>query len=121
MNFDVVPAHKWRLDGKLESARTDRLLKTRFNEIVHQVIEQATLHSCRCKQVKRISAKRAALVLQLPSTIVDLFHNGAGGYRASFFQAIATGEAANRFIIDSLLPLLKVFVLNNPNKIALGS
>ena len=47
--------------------------------------------------------------MTLPSQTVDQFHNGAGGYRAQFYLGVQQGNAANRYLIDSLLGKLKGF------------
>lgn len=48
--------------------------------------------------------QRIEAVLELPSDVIDLFHNGAAGYRAQFYQGMDAGVRANRRVIDAVLP-----------------
>ena len=59
--------------------------------------------------------KRVWLVLALSSETVDLFHNGAGGYRAQFYLGVRQGEDANRCVIDAMLGKLEGLCATQPN------
>lgn len=50
--------------------------------------------------------ERAVFRLRLRGDAADLFFNGAAGYRAAYCHSIEEGEAANRRIVDALLPQL---------------
>ena len=47
---------------------------------------------------------RAVVTLRVRALALDLFYNGASGYRAQYYHAPELGTAANRFAIDQLLP-----------------
>jgi hypothetical protein len=105
MVFDAVPATEWGLKRAVGASRRKRLLETPFDGIIQQIVSKAVLHGCRWKQMCKFpDASRVEISLLLPSQTVDLFHNGASGYRAQFYLGVQQGEAANRCFIDSLLP-----------------
>jgi hypothetical protein len=80
-------------------------LSTTFEEIVSKIVESHKVVGCRCTPMRRLAGmQRVEVVLELPSEVVDLFHNGAAGYRAQFYQGVVMGECANRRVIDALLP-----------------
>jgi hypothetical protein len=67
-----------------------------------QIAEQKKETSRNYPDLIRIKFK-----LKLPSEVVDLFHSGAGGYRAQFYHGIECGECANRWAVDACLKALR--------------
>ena len=117
MAFGIVPATEWQLKRSIEKARKRRLLEKPFDSIVQQITEQAVLNDYGCEEIEKFpGSKRVRFKLILEPSIVDLFHNGAGGYRAQFYLDILRGQRANRCIIDSLLPLLKCLSAARPKE-----
>jgi hypothetical protein len=53
------------------------------------------------------SLERYRVEIRLPCSLVDLFHNGAGGYRAQFYESIELGEEANAYCHDAILSAIK--------------
>jgi hypothetical protein len=108
MVFGIVTASEWRLSENIDRARKVRLLETHFEAIV-EVITKEAIPSCwkRRRLDDYPDLTRVTIDLSLSPKTVDLFHNGAGGYRAQYYLGIELGEAANRCVIDSLLPRLK--------------
>ena len=49
---------------------------------------------------------RARILLRVKPETVDLFHNGAGGYRAQFYCGVRLGDKANRTLLDKLIPTI---------------
>lgn len=48
------------------------------------------------------NAKPIEVELELPCAVVDLFHNGADGHRAQYYLSVEHGEAASRYLVQSL-------------------
>src|SRR5262245_4540195 len=92
--FSKHPPDVWQLS--CESPRTARLLSTSFEEIVDRIVRELSVSE------KRDEYGRKVLTLSLPANLVDLFHNGAGGYRAQYYESVSQGETANRYILDRL-------------------
>jgi hypothetical protein len=102
--FGIVAESEWRFEN-IESARKDRLLTTPFKTIIEAITREAKPS---CWQREKIRGHiRAAINLSLPPQTVDLFHNGAGGYRAQYYLGTDLGETANRYAIVSLVPRLR--------------
>ena len=117
MTFGTAPDTKWHLTQNVGAARKRRLLETSFANIVQQITKQARLHGYgRQKSKVYPDSKRVRIKLVLPPQTVDLFHNGAGGYRAQYYLGIQQGEAANRYIIDCLLEKLKWMCSDQPKR-----
>lgn len=117
MAFGIAPATEWQLEQRVGKARKRRLLETSFDSIVQQITEQTELHDYECEEVKKFpGSKRVWFKLILEPPVVDLFHNGAGGYRAQFYLDILQGEKANRCVIDSLLATLKCLCAARPKE-----
>lgn len=117
MTFGTVPDTEWQLTQNVSGARERRLLGTSFDNIVRQITRQAQLHDYGRQKIKKYpGSKRVRIKLVLPSQTVDLFHNGASGYRAQYYLGIRQGEAANRYIIDCLLEKLKGLCANQPKQ-----
>lgn len=108
MMFGNVPVTEWRLHDRIGEERKKRLLDTPFESIVQRIVGEARLHRLHCEPCKKFpGSKRIEIGLTLCSQTVDLFHNGAGGYRAQFYQSIRQGEAANQYVTEALLEKLK--------------
>jgi hypothetical protein len=107
VTFGIVAESEWRLEN-IESVRKDRLLRTPFKTILDAVTREATPSCWNIEPIRRFPSHCLAVInLLLPSQTVDLFHNGAGGYRAQYYLDIDLGEKANRCAIDSLVPRLR--------------
>jgi hypothetical protein len=108
MAFGIVPAREWQLKPAVGGSRRKCLLETPFDSIVQQITSEALLSECKWKKIRKIhDARRIFIKLTLAPQTVDLFHNGASGYRAQFYFGIQQGEAANRRLIDSWLDKIK--------------
>ncbi len=117
MMFGIVPDTKWRLTGRIKSSRRERLLDTSFSSIVQKISAEAQLNDHKCCSIRDyVGAKRAQIKLDLPCETVDLFHNGASGYRAQYYLRTEHGKAADRYLIDSLLPWLKCACAAQPKR-----
>jgi hypothetical protein len=107
MAFGIVPAREWQLKPAVGGSRRKCLLETPFDSIVQQITSEALLSECKWKKIRKIhDARRIFIKLTLAPQTVDLFHNGASGYRAQFYFGIQQGEAANRRLIDSKVDVL---------------
>ena len=104
--FDVVPANEWRLIGQIDDLRRERLLTTPYEVIIGRLRQEASLSRCFPEKPRDGSEwpRRAVFRFKVASQTVDLFHNGAGGYRAQYYRSIISGEAANSAAIAALLP-----------------
>lgn len=117
MPFRMVPSRIWRLGDGVAGQRRRRLLETPFEEIVRRVVDEARLTSMSSERIKRIIGARRVLVkLTLSREVVDLFHNGAGGYRAQYYLGTTQGEKANRYAINCLLPRIRELCAARPKR-----
>ena len=117
MTFGIAPATEWQLERNVGDARERRLRETSFDSIVEQITKQAELHDYGCEKIHNFpGSKRVWINLILPRQTVDLFHSGAGGYRAQFYLGIRQGEAANRYLIDSLCAAFKCLCAARPKQ-----
>ena len=108
VNFVLIEPSIWQLSERIDFSRKSRLLETPFLEIVDRLVASARWTRCLQKSLDaRPDYVRAELELMFPTDLVDLFHNGAGGYRAQFYSDMRRGEHANRYVIDSLIAKLK--------------
>ena len=108
--FVLLPSEIWRLRKSIDAERRRRLLSTSFEKMVEQIKMHARLVSYELvHSYKRPDYQRAEIGIELPAALVDLFHSGAGGYRAQFYESPAAGERANHHAINALQEL---FVLN---------
>src|SRR5262245_23732613 len=95
--FKLQPADVWRLS--CETTRVTRLLSVSFEEIVNRTAVELSVGE------KHDEWGRRLLILTLPSDLVDLFHNGAGGYPAMSYASLRQGQRANRYLLDRLVHL----------------
>ena len=106
--FHLVRATEWTV-VQIDARRHKRLLTTSFESIVQRISSGAVVAGHRREKGKSKhlqDAHRAVIELRLPATIVDCFHNGAGGYRAQFYRSASNGEKANCYLILSVLDRL---------------
>jgi hypothetical protein len=113
-----VDPERWRLDATLPGERRRRLLASPpYDEIVASMKTDLTLEIARCQRSK--SGERSyRVVAKLRSTpaAIDLFHNSASGYRAQYLLGTSQGEAANRYALDELLPIVvPLLIKRRPN------
>lgn len=108
-----MPSHIWILTDAVDDARRRALLSTPYEAIVAEIASKGVLSESKAvPNTDSIfdhtpgSLARYRIEIQLPCDIVDLFHNGAGGYRAQFYESIELGEKANDYCRDAVLSLL---------------
>ena len=115
--FRRVSNEEWRLGSNLNHGRRERLLTSSFETIVDGIVDHMQLCYYKRESVKaHPGSNRVTISISVPESVVDLFHNGAGGYRAQFYVGITEGERANRSVIDALLPILKPRVEADPKR-----
>lgn len=101
--FGIVPASEWLLSDRVPGWRRERLLNTSFENIIAQLAGSAVVRSAKRKEIcKRRGWYRAEVCYQVPAPLVDLFHNGAGGYRAQFYLSVLVGQRANQHVVEAL-------------------
>ncbi len=108
MGFGIVPESDWHLCDRIGADRKRRLLNTPFDQILSRTVAEAELDDYKpdpCKHAPNL--RRALFEFRLPNEVVDLFHNGAGGYRAQYYIGVCEGENANRYTIDEMRGTLK--------------
>ena len=93
--FTIVAPHIWVLTDAVNSVRREALLSTPYETIVAEIAStgipgKSTVEPNRDPISDRParSLKRYRIEIRLPPNIVDLFHNGAGGYRAQFYESL---------------------------------
>lgn len=93
----------WNLDG-LPSARRSTLLEmTPFHEIVAGIAGAASLTKTATAHHRRHGGhRRIELEFSVPQAMVDLWHNGRGGYRAQYLLSEANGRQANSFAVSTI-------------------
>jgi hypothetical protein len=117
MKFGIVSCTEWQLAQNVGDNRKKRLLETSFDSIVQRITDQATLEDYGRQKIRDYpGSKRVRIKLVLPPQTVDLFHNGAGGYRAQYCLGIQRGKDANRYVIDRLLEKLERLCANQPKR-----
>jgi hypothetical protein len=103
--FQIAPSDEWQLIGQVDDGRRERLLMTPYDEVLALLCAQATLTSDYTEETRdRSGQRRAVFTFKLPPETVDLFHNGAGGYRGQYYHSPTCGEAANAAAVAALLP-----------------
>ena len=115
--FEIISDTEWQLDERVVYPRRDRLLTTSFEIIVERMSAEVKVNKYKRNHVKaHAGARRAVVEIRLSPEVMDLFHNGAGGYRAQFYLGVSHGEAANRYVIDSLLPSVRDAVVQRSKR-----
>ena len=110
MAFGIVPDTEWHLKDRIGIDRKKRLLNTPLEEIISRIVTTAEFCDLKPEPYKKgldLKLKRISFRLRLPSQIVDLFHNGAGGYRAQYYLSVSDGENASRCVITEVQESLK--------------
>ena len=103
MGFGIVPESDWQLCDRIGADRKRRLLNTPFDQILSRTVAEAELDDRKPDRYEHApNLHRALFELRLPNEVVDLFHNGAGGYRAQYYIGVCEGENANRYTIDEM-------------------
>jgi hypothetical protein len=112
--FVILPEHIWILTEAVSGARRQALLSTPFEAIVAEIastgIPGKPKARTNCDPIfehSPRSLKRYRVEIRLPCNLVDLFHNGAGGYRAQYYESMELGEKANAYCRDAILPLIR--------------
>jgi hypothetical protein len=111
--FVQVPKSEWVvLSRQLSPSRRRKLLRgQRFEQLVEELAQQMSLTKvAREKSRDNPGYFRAVVTLRVRAAALDLFYNGASGYRAQYFRAADLGTLANRYAIDRLLPAVTVLV-----------
>lgn len=103
ISFKIVSPTEWRFDQSIVEPRRTRLLTTEFPEIVKRLVDESQVLICKRKLSKKNPGdSRAYFKLSLGNETVDLFHNGAGGYRAQYYLDPALGEQANPHVLTAI-------------------
>jgi hypothetical protein len=112
--FAILPEHIWILTEAVTGARRQALLSTPFEAIVAEIASRGTPGKTKFRSNhdpifdhRPGSLKRYCVEIRLPCNLVDMFHNGAGGYRAQFYESIELGDEANAYCRDAILPLIR--------------
>jgi hypothetical protein len=99
----------WQFTSAVAPERAARLLSLRsFDEIVEGLAtcHIAPLYWEPATKQELNGCYRASFVLTVPPDVYDAFFNAPAGYRGQFAKSETEGEAANRKIIETLLPRL---------------
>jgi hypothetical protein len=106
--FIRVSEDYWNLSRQLTSRRRSRLLLAPdYEQVVGGLTSQMSLAKvAREKSRDAPGYFRAVVTIRVRATALDIFYNGASGYRAQYFHAAELGTLANRFAIDRLLPAI---------------
>ena len=111
--FAIVPSSNWTLSDRIENSRRQELCSRSFVQIVDQIVSSAQPSKARGQfndrtqgTHSRHSLIRYRIRLQCDAKAVDLFHNGAGGYRAQYFTDPDLGELANKYVCQRLSELV---------------
>jgi hypothetical protein len=104
--FVRVPESDWVLSRQMSSRRRRRLLRSpEYEQVIDELTRQVSLVKVAREQSRDIPGYfRALVTLRVCATALDLFYNGASGYRAQYFHAAMLGTLANRLALDRLLP-----------------
>lgn len=98
----LASAAEWQLYD-MGDDRKERLMGASFVQIVQRIESESLIGlPVMKKMTDHPGMRRVEIRLSLATDVVDLFHNGAGGFRAQFLRAPSDGIRANRFIFDIL-------------------
>ena len=111
--FVRVSESVWNLSRQLAPKRRRRLLDApQYEQIVDRLGHQISLVKVARERARNTPGHfRAVVTLKVHAIALDLFYNGASGYRAQYYQAAALGTLANRFALDHLLPAVTAAVI----------
>lgn len=112
--FRILSEEVWILSDAVNGIRRQALLSTPYHEIVSAILANANIVRIKKEPNKHPvlgedpkSLERYYVEIRLPCDVVDKFHNGAGGYRAQFYESEELGEKANDYCREMLLELVK--------------
>jgi hypothetical protein len=107
--FALVPLGQWPIPTSVGLERRQLLLgPISFPRIVDMIGEQI-----RIDRIKREPSRdnppnyRYVVEIAVCPSIVDLWHNSRGGYRAQYLLSPACGEEANGYAFERLLPVVE--------------
>ena len=108
-NFVRIRRQDWRLAGHTSADQRDRLLAaTTFEAIVAIIAREARVTACGCEpKDDEPTYHRAVVTLELPSTLVDVFHSGCAGIRAQYYRSPDFGDRAKRYAIARLMSVIE--------------
>lgn len=111
-NFVRVSESEWNLSQQLAPNRRRQLLDAPpYEQLVEGLMRQMSLVKVARERSRDTPGYfRAVVILRVCATALDLFYNGASGYRAQYYQAADLGTFANRFALDRLLPAITAAV-----------
>lgn len=109
MNFAYVPENEWVISDAVKGQRRNNLLssidyKTIINRIITNIVEVSCLSPEKCRGMP--DYKRARVKLITDKAIIDLFHNSNSGYRAQYYVSPASGDKANQYALEKIVPLV---------------
>jgi hypothetical protein len=92
----------------VEPNRANELLRgASYEEIIARLAREAVIANHKRERAKsKPRYFRALLTVQASSSVVDLFHNSACGYRAQYWAGVKNGERANAYALEQLAPRL---------------
>lgn len=103
---------EWLLSRQLAPSRRRKLLHgPRYEQLVDGLAQEMSLAKVAREKSRDVPGYfRAVVTLNVRATALDLFCNGASGYRAQYYQSADLGTLANRYALDRLLPAVTVLV-----------
>lgn len=115
--FMCVNARDWVFSSSISGPRLHRLRSTSFVNLTKQIAQNCSVYSFRREGMKaNQNAFRLNVVLEVDQKLVDIFHNGACGYRAQFYCGLKNGESANHYFINAIKPIIMKEVSSNPKR-----
>lgn len=113
MTFTLVSSAIWPFSHKIAKTRREELYAFEFGQIVGMLVSGAQRSMVRGEfnndpsgGYLRHSLVRYRVRLLTDAKAVDLFHNGAGGYRAQYYSDPSIGELANQYVCRHLSELV---------------
>ncbi|MDR5740151.1 hypothetical protein [Caballeronia sp. LZ016] len=111
--FECVDPEVWRLNSTVSNERRNWLLAPpSFDGIFELLKHRLTLEQVikqRATDDKTVS--RVVVKLRTSARAIDLFHNSSSGYRAQYYTDVGLGDAANKLVLEELLPIVVPLVL----------
>lgn len=109
--FACITEDEWRLSPAICCERRRRLMSGMpYEDIVDRIVSQAEIVCHKRQRSSNHSGSRFYVRLRVRPETVDLFHNSHCGYRAQYYDTPEKGECANRYLIDHLMPRLRVIL-----------
>ncbi|WP_131869364.1 MULTISPECIES: hypothetical protein [unclassified Bradyrhizobium] len=111
-----VPTDEWIIELDQHDPRSARLLAEHTIEHLISMVAFDLASAVASGTVKPMFEpskwwsryRRFAAVIRLDKITFDILMNGRSGYRAQFYVSLEDGRRFNRYLIDSLLPSLKL-------------